>query len=490
MLICRCDLPFLIDCHTHPLQPHETTFPSVSYDLPDLSATFTNINLEGNFHPGQSLFVEVATSGDPGHIRQQRYFYIYKSSGAETPLLKTPEAGNDQLQSLKSNNYSIAVLLTNSRHVSPYTEKTQVTLNINILGAPILKTGSAASISSNSAALDAVINPSGNTTSGYFEYGLTTDYGSTAPLSQSQLTGFLPVQVVAQLIDLQPNTTYHYRIRATNTLGETIGEDKSFKTLATTNLPTTATLDASDVTAYTAVLNGTINPNGITSYGEFEYGTTTAYGSFGLIYQNPVQGNQPVAVSYALQNLVSGQTYHFRLNAYHQGHTDVVHGEDKTFVTIAGGVQVGQEYQGGIVMSVEPNGIHGRIAAPADLGPATGTPWGCYHTEIAGADGVVYGTGQQNTADIVAGCPDQDIAAKLCDDLVLNGYSDWYLPSQHELFSLYSARDLVGGFNPAGWYWSSSEISADEAFILRFNDGLSGHMYKDYKLLVRAIRSF
>ncbi len=105
-------------------------------------------------------------------------------------------------------------------------------------------------------------------------------------------------------------------------------------------------------------------------------------------------------------------------------------------------------------MSVEPNGIHGRIAAPADLGPATGTPWGCYHTEIAGADG------------------------------------DWYLPSQHELFSLYSARDLVGGFNPAGWYWSSSELSADEAFILRFNDGLSGHMYKDYKLLVRAIRSF
>ncbi len=67
------------------LKANETTFPSVSYDLPDLSATFTNINLEGNFHPGQELYLEITSSGDPGHIHYPRYYYIYKSGTVETP---------------------------------------------------------------------------------------------------------------------------------------------------------------------------------------------------------------------------------------------------------------------------------------------------------------------------------------------------------------------------------------------------------------------
>jgi len=44
----------------------------------------------------------------------------------------------------------------------------------------------------------------------------------------------------------------------------------------------------------------------------------------------------------------------------------------------------------------------------------------------------------------------------LCDDLVFNGYSDWYLPSSDELNKLYLNKSAVGGFSNT-FYWSSTE---------------------------------
>ena len=108
--------------------------------------------------------------------------------------------------------------------------------------------------------------------------------------------------------------------------------------------------------------------------------------------------------------------------------------------------------------------------------------------------------GAQNTIDILAGCTTTGIAAYLCDTLNLNGFSDWYLPSKDELNQMYlnighgNALGLgnIGGFF-GGYYWSSTEIDYDSAWIQDFSYGNQNGMIKlnnGSSINVRAVRAF
>ena len=148
---------------------------------------------------------------------------------------------------------------------------------------------------------------------------------------------------------------------------------------------------------------------------------------------------------------------------------------------------IGQNYNGGVIFYLDNTGKHGFIAASSDQ--STSASWGCYGSSIIGADGKATGTGAQNTIDIVKGCSTSGTAAKLCDQLVLNGYSDWFLPSKDELHLLYGQKSKVGGFSSSE-YWSSSELSSSYAYYEDFLNGSQYNDYKDYSKKVRAIRSF
>ena len=146
----------------------------------------------------------------------------------------------------------------------------------------------------------------------------------------------------------------------------------------------------------------------------------------------------------------------------------------------------GKRYGGGIIFYIDEQKKHGLIMAETDQ--STGAPFGCFETLIGGTN-YEFGYGQANTTLIVNGCSEAGTAARICDELVLNGYSDWYLPSGKELDYMYYASDDFGNFYK-GYYFSSAEIGWNQSWALDFASGSMGNLFKNELCRVRAIRAF
>ena len=119
--------------------------------------------------------------------------------------------------------------------------------------------------------------------------------------------------------------------------------------------------------------------------------------------------------------------------------------------------------------------------------------WGSDGVDLPGAAGIAIGTGERNTADVIADQgPGSMTAVQVCDGLDYGGYQDWFLPSRDELDSAYHNLHLpgFGGF-AADYYWTSSEINDATAYVQSFAGGAQGNRSKSIGLAyVRAIRSF
>jgi hypothetical protein len=166
--------------------------------------------------------------------------------------------------------------------------------------------------------------------------------------------------------------------------------------------------------------------------------------------------------------------------------TGTYYGAEQSFTTdTTSALYIGKPYAGGIIFDLDSTGQHGLVCAPSDQG---NFQWGCVGTDIPNTSTAV-GTGATNTAYILAGCTQRPIAASVCADLVLNGYSDWYLPSIDELQLIYSRLYLqgLGGF--WGLYWSSSQNVPTNAWGMHF---IHGYVFNGYKgnYQVRAVRAF
>jgi alpha-tubulin suppressor-like RCC1 family protein len=100
-------------------------------------------------------------------------------------------------------------------------------------GVPTVVTGAASAVTETSATLNATVNPDGVTiTDCHFDYGTTAAYGSSKPCTGLPGSGTSPVAVSAVLGTLTANTTYHFRIVATNeSNGTSSGADQTFATV-------------------------------------------------------------------------------------------------------------------------------------------------------------------------------------------------------------------------------------------------------------------
>ena len=97
------------------------------------------------------------------------------------------------------------------------------------LGPPSVTTDPATFVTSDSATLNATVNPRNAATTVYFQYGLTTSYGSTTA-TNAIASGTAEVQVSSSIIGLIFNTNYYYRAVASNSRGTTFGPDRTFRT--------------------------------------------------------------------------------------------------------------------------------------------------------------------------------------------------------------------------------------------------------------------
>ena len=153
---------------------------------------------------------------------------------------------------------------------------------------------------------------------------------------------------------------------------------------------------------------------------------------------------------------------------------------------------VGQHAGGGIIFYIDPSRHHGLIASETDQ---PSYPYGCNTDTIPGANGTALGTGEQNSAAILSVCADPGIAARVCDTIVIGGYSDWFLPSRDELDSMQVHQDTIGGFNSSSYsyYWSSTEQSIPGAWVVDFSavfPNIAAWTNKDGYFYVRCIRKF
>lgn len=205
------------------------------------------------------------------------------------------------------------------------------------LEAPIVESESASGLTPTDATLEAKVNPNYQATSYSFEYSteatgevlegsITTVVGaSTLPAGSTGLT--VAVQAGNHLT---LNTIYHYRVVAKNATGTTDGTVQEFTTLRP---PVVSTDEAVGVAQTSARVTGTVNPDGLASTYEYEYGTSTSYEQSSPTLEAG-EGTGVMTAPGSLTDLAPSTVYHYRLVATNDDGTS--YGEDQTLTTLPG----------------------------------------------------------------------------------------------------------------------------------------------------------
>ena len=152
------------------------------------------------------------------------------------------------------------------------------------LSPPTATTGAASSIGLDHATVAATVNPNGDATNVYVQYGPTDSYGSQTATQHP--TGTSAQALAFSLTGLSPGTTYHYQVVASNSVNNATGygQDMTF----TTDKAPNAVL-AADVTSGPVPLPVTFNgvssadPDGSIASWTLAFGDGTSTGGSGSV---------------------------------------------------------------------------------------------------------------------------------------------------------------------------------------------------------------
>ena len=97
----------------------------------------------------------------------------------------------------------------------------------------------------------------GGTTTYHFEYGTTTEYGTSVPVPDAEASTALVSSVSEQITGLMPDTTYHWRLVSTNSVeGTGASADQTFSTATTMTAPTSPMAPTTPTTSPPTTVGG------------------------------------------------------------------------------------------------------------------------------------------------------------------------------------------------------------------------------------------
>lgn len=260
-----------------------------------------------------------------------------------------------------------------------------------VTDAPAVVAAPADGLSTQGATLHGTVTPNGSTVSDcHFEYGTSTAYGSSVPCAQSVGGGTTDVPVSATVSGLTANTTYDFKLVATNgvaTASDTGMFNTTMRTIQPTSpppltLPVIGRQAPTVTSSATATLSGLVNPEGSSTSAHFEYGLDPRYYGGGAIVYNTITPVQTVgsdstshAVTARISGLLPDALYHVRLVA--SSSAGAAQGPDQTFITATGpapppptlGHTANITVISGIVLIKPPHGKTIHAVPDAVIGP-------------------------------------------------------------------------------------------------------------------------
>ncbi len=395
---------------------------------------------------------------------------------------------SSSLTSLNPNTtYYVRAYATNSIGTAYGNEVSFTTISL-----PSITTTSVFSITAYTASSGGIISNNGGSAVTSRGVCWSTSVNPTISLSTKTIDGSGSGPFSSSITGLSPNTTYHVRAYATNGVGTAYGADEVFTTLQI-SLPTVITTNAISITNSSSISGGNVTFSGnlpITARGVC---WSTSPNPNVALSTKTIDGSGVGTFTSNITYLTANTLYYVR--AYATNSLGTSYGTEITFTTLP--LSLGQTYAGGIIFYIDNTNQHGLVCAPSDQGRV---PWGCRGSFLSGTSSI-FGSGSNNTSLILAGCNTSNIAAKLCDDLTLGGYTDWFLPSMDELRLMYNNLQAngIGNFNTmsvgGSCYWSSTEADPIHAYLIWFSDGNDTfyqmtYYEKSYNNFVRAVRSF
>jgi hypothetical protein len=237
---------------------------------------------------------------------------------------------------------------------------------------PLVESESVSGVEPQGATLDAAIDPENNDTTYRFEYGPTASYGLSVPSPEGSLAAsFSDESVGVAISKLVPETTYHYRVVATDSEGHTtIGSDATFTTQPAVLIDS---VSMTNVAATSATFEAELNPLGVDATYRIEYDTseyTQGGPSHGtVVSEGPLgAGTIDVPIGTHVAGLVPSTLYHYRVVVQdtREGVSYTIDSPDRTFMT--------QPATGG--RGSLPDGRSWEMVSPIDKQGATLEPIG------------------------------------------------------------------------------------------------------------------